>query len=334
MGIEYNSANISFLAIRFAPVIEWREFSVRRGGRTFRWGEWEIAEMGHTGAQDVQRIGEREAHAARAFFFIGGFGSASWAPLVPLLRERLMIGDDVLGLLLLCIGIGSLVSMPFSGALAERFGCRRVLIMSAVLYAVSLVSVCLVDSLWLAVPVILAFGALMGCVDVVINVAAVIVEQGIGRRIMSGMHGFWSLGGFAGAGLYGVWVGLVGLTAFQSTAIAAGVMLVLVAVCGRFLIPYGGGGGGALIAIPRGIVVFIGVAAFIAFLSEGAVMDWSGVYLTSVRGMDLALAGMGFSSATGSFSASVSVPLRSVEHSSPSSAYCSSCLHLWTRSSI
>ena len=251
--------------------------------------------MGHTGAQDVQRIGEREAHAARAFFFVGGFGSASWAPLVPLLRERLMIGDDVLGLLLLCIGIGSLVSMPFSGALAERFGCRRVLIMSAVLYAVSLVSVCLVDSLWLAVPVILAFGALMGCVDVVINVAAVIVEQGIGRRIMSGMHGFWSLGGFAGAGLYGVWVGLVGLTAFQSTAIAAGVMLVLVAVCGRFLIPYGGGGGGALIAIPRGIVVFIGVAAFIAFLSEGAVMDWSGVYLTSVRGMDLALAGMGFS---------------------------------------
>lgn len=251
--------------------------------------------MGHTGAQDVQRIGEREAHAVRAFFFVGGFGSASWAPLVPLLRERLMIGDDVLGLLLLCIGIGSLVSMPFSGALAERFGCRRVLIMSAVLYAVSLVSVCLVDSLWLAVPVILAFGALMGCVDVVINVAAVIVEQGIGRRIMSGMHGFWSLGGFAGAGLYGVWVGLVGLTAFQSTAIAAGGMLVLVAVCGRFLIPYGGGGGGALIAIPRGIVVFIGVAAFIAFLSEGAVMDWSGVYLTSVRGMDLALAGMGFS---------------------------------------
>lgn len=254
-----------------------------------------MTEMGRAGAQGARVIGEREAHAVRAFFFVGGVGSASWAPLVPLLRERLMIGDDVLGLLLLCIGIGSLVSMPFSGALAERFGCRRVLVMSAVLYAVSLVSVCLVDSLWLAVPVILAFGALMGCVDVVINVAAVIVEQGIGRRIMSGMHGFWSLGGFAGAGLYGVWVGLVGLTAFQSTAIAAGGMLVLVAVCGRFLIPYGGGGGGALIAIPRGIVVFIGVAAFIAFLSEGAVMDWSGVYLTSVRGMDLALAGMGFS---------------------------------------
>lgn len=135
----------------------------------------------------------------------------------------------------------------------------------------------------------------MGCVDVVINVAAVLVEQGIGRRIMSGMHAFWSLGGFVGAGLYGVWVGILGMTAFQSTAIAAVLMLALTAVFGRHLIPYGGGGGGSLIAIPRGIVVFIGVATFIAFLSEGAVMDWSGVYLTVVRGMDLSLAGVGFS---------------------------------------
>ena len=62
-----------------------------------------------------QNIGDTQAHAVRAFFFIGGFGSASWAPLVPLLRERLSIGDDVLGLLLLCVGIGSLVTMPLAG---------------------------------------------------------------------------------------------------------------------------------------------------------------------------------------------------------------------------
>ena len=239
-------------------------------------------------------IGAREAHATRAFFFIGGFGSASWAPLVPVLRERLAIGDDVLGLLLLCIGIGSLATMPLSGALSARLGCRRVLVATGILFACTLLAVTLVDSLWTAVPVILVFGALMGCLDVVINVAAVIVEKGIGRRIMSGMHAFWSLGGFVGAGLYGVWVGILGLTAFQSTAIAAGIVLALTVGFGRNLIPYGGGGG-SLIAIPRGIVVFVGITAFIAFLSEGAVMDWSGVYLTAVRGMDLALAGVGFS---------------------------------------
>ena len=239
-------------------------------------------------------IGAREAHATRAFFFIGGFGSASWAPLVPVLRERLAIGDDVLGLLLLCIGIGSLATMPLSGALSARLGCRRVLVATGILFACILLAVTLVDSLWTAVPVILVFGALMGCLDVVINVAAVIVEKGVGRRIMSGMHAFWSLGGFVGAGLYGVWVGVLGLTAFQSTAIAAGIVLALTVGFGRNLIPYGGGGG-SLIAIPRGIVVFVGITAFIAFLSEGAVMDWSGVYLTAVRGMDLALAGVGFS---------------------------------------
>ena len=242
-----------------------------------------------------QKIGDREANATRAIFFVSGFGAASWAPLVPVLRERLAIGDDLLGVLLLCIGIGSLLVMPVAGVLAERIGCRRVLIVSAVLYAASLLSICFVNSFWMAVPVIFFFGGLMGCVDVVMNIAAVIVEQGIGRRIMSGMHGFWSLGGFVGAGLYGVWVGLAGLTAFQSTLIAAVLMLVLTAVFGRHLIPYGGGGGGSLIAIPRGIVAFVGVTAFIAFLSEGAVMDWSGVYLTTVRGMDLSLAGMGFS---------------------------------------
>ena len=241
-----------------------------------------------------QEIGVREANATRAIFFVSGFGAASWAPLVPVLRERLVIGDDLLGILLLCIGIGSLLAMPLAGVLAERVGCRRVLIVAAVLYAAALLSVCMVDSFWVAVPVILFFGGLMGCVDVVMNIAAVVVEQGLGRRIMSGMHAFWSLGGFVGAGLYGVWVALFGLTAFQSTVIAALLMLVLTAVFGRNLIPYGGGGG-TLIAVPRGIVVFIGVATFIAFLSEGAVMDWGGVYLTTVRGMDLSLAGMGFS---------------------------------------
>ena len=241
-----------------------------------------------------KEIGMREVHAARAFFFIGGFGTATWAPLVPLLRERLMVGDDVLGMLLLCIGVGSLLTMPLSGALAMRLGCRRVVMTAAILFAAILLLVSCVDALSLAVPIVLIFGAVMGCIDVVVNIVAVLVEKGIGRRIMSGMHAFWSLGGFAGAGLYGVWVGLLGLTPFQSTAIAAGLILLLTAVFGRYLIPYGGGGG-ALLALPRGIIVFVGMTAFIAFLSEGAVMDWGGVYLTTVRGMDLALAGTGYS---------------------------------------
>lgn len=238
--------------------------------------------------------GVREQWAVRALFFVGGFGSASWAPLVPYLKARLAIEDDVLGMLLLCVGIGSLVTMPVSGTAAERFGCRRVLLTAGTLFAMMLLGLSVVDVLPLAVVLLLLFGASMGAIDTVVNIAAVLVEQASGKRLMSGFHGFWSVGGFVGAGLFGLWVGTVGLTPLASTVIAAAIIAAVMLVARSGLLPYGGGGGGALIAIPRGIVAFIGAIACIAFLVEGAVMDWGGVFLTTVRGMDMAMAGTGF----------------------------------------
>jgi predicted MFS family arabinose efflux permease len=233
-------------------------------------------------------------HATRAVFFIGGFGAASWAPLVPLLRERLAIGEDILGLLLLCIGIGSLLTMPLSGAAAVRLGCRKVLTFASLAFAVLLFLLSQVSEILVAVPVLLLFGAVMGCIDVVVNIQAVIVEKASGRRLMSGMHGLWSVGGFAGAGLFGVWVGGLGLSPTASTLIAAGIMTGAILFFARFLLPYGGEAGGRMLAMPRGIVTFVGIIACIAFLVEGAIMDWSGVFLTAVRGFDMSLAGTGF----------------------------------------
>ena len=233
-------------------------------------------------------------HATRAVFFIGGFGAASWAPLVPLLRQRLAIGEDILGLLLLCIGIGSLLTMPLSGAAAVRLGCRKVLTFASLAFALLLFLLSQVSDILLAIPVLLLFGAIMGCIDVVANVQAVIVEKAAGKRLMSGMHGLWSVGGFAGAGLFGVWVGGLGLTPTVSTLIAAGIMVAAILFFARFLLPYGGDAGGKMLAIPKGIVAFVGIIACIAFLVEGAIMDWSGVFLTTVRGFDMSLAGTGF----------------------------------------
>lgn len=241
-----------------------------------------------------KKPGIAEQHATRAVFFIGGFGAASWAPLVPLLKQRLAIGEDVLGMLLLCIGIGSLLTMPISGAAAVRLGCRKVLTVASILYAGMLLGLCMVSSLWLAVLFLLVFGAIMGCIDVVVNIQAVIVEKASGKRLMSGMHALWSVGGFAGAGLFGIWVGTLGLTPLVSTAIAAVLILLVLAGAGRHLLPYGGDSGGKLLAIPQGIVTFIGIIACISFLVEGAIMDWSGVFLTTIRHFDLSLAGTGF----------------------------------------
>ncbi|SHK80068.1 Fucose permease [Selenomonas ruminantium] len=245
-------------------------------------------------AKERYAAGKMRQHSTRALFFIGGFGAASWAPLVPLLRERLAIGEDVLGMLLLCIGIGSLLTMPLSGAAAVRFGCRKTLTVAATVFALLLLVLCQVDNMVLAAVSLLVFGAMMGCIDVVINIQAVLVEKAAKRRLMSGMHALWSVGGFIGAGLFGIWVGTLGLTPLISTCIAVGIMLLTLAFFACHLLPFGGESGGAMVAIPRGIVAFVGVVACIAFLVEGAIMDWSGVFLTTVRNFDLSLAGTGF----------------------------------------
>lgn len=241
-----------------------------------------------------EQPGRATQMATRAVFFIGGFGTASWAPLVSLLKERLGIAEDVLGMMLLCIGIGSLLMMPLSGAAAMRLGCRRVLTAGSIVFAMLLLCLSQVGEIHLAVPLLLLFGATMGTIDVVVNIQAVIVEKAAGRRLMSGMHALWSVGGFAGAGIYGIWVGTLGLTPFVSTVIAAGIMAAIILFVSRWLLPYGGDAGGKLIALPHGIVTFVGIISCIAFLCEGAIMDWSGVFLTQVRGLDLSLAGTGF----------------------------------------
>lgn len=232
--------------------------------------------------------------AAKALFFVGGFGCASWAPMVPMLKARLALTEDVLGMLLLCVGIGSLLTMPLSGAAAGKWGCRRVLVITGIFYGMVLVLLSMVQSVYMLVPLVLLLGALMGTVDVVVNVLAVIVEKKSGKRLMSGMHAFWSIGGFAGAGIFSIWLS-AGLNHFQAAMIAWGIILVLLAVFRPHLMTTGGEKReGAILAIPRGIVVFIGMVAFVSFLIEGAVMDWGGVFLTSVKHFDMNMAGIGF----------------------------------------
>ena len=235
-----------------------------------------------------------QQHSTRAVFFISGFGAATWAPLIPVLREKLSIGEDTLGMLLLALGIGSLIAMPIAGTVAAKFGCRKVLTTVCILFALILLVICQVPTLNLMILTVIIFGLIMGCLDVVMNMHAVMVEKAAGKRIMSGVHAMWSIGGFVGAGLFGVWVGFMHFTPFVSTLIASVIMLAILAYFAKYLLPTGGKSSGSIIAIPRGIVVFLGIITCIAYLVEGAIMDWSGVFLTTARGFDISMAGTGF----------------------------------------
>ena len=234
-----------------------------------------------------------EQLSTRIAFLIAGFGMAAWAPLVPFAKARVGVDEGVLGLLLLCLGIGSIVTMPLAGALAARLGCRLVIIVSALLLCLALPLLASVSSLPLLVAALLVFGAGVGAIDVSMNIQAIIVERASGRPMMSGFHGLFSLGGIAGAASIAALLG-DGATPLTATLVVIAGIVVALIIAAPDLLPYGGRSEGPFFAFPRGIVLFIGVLCFIGFMTEGAVLDWSAVFLTSVRGMEPSYAGLGY----------------------------------------
>ena len=235
----------------------------------------------------------REQLSTRIAFFIAGFVMAAWAPLVPFAKARAAIDDSMLGLILLCLGVGSIVAMPLAGALVARFGCRLVITASTVLLCLTLPTLATVSGPPLLVGAVLVFGAGVGALDVAINIQAIIVERASGRSMMSGFHGQFSLGGIAGAAGVTALLG-AGSSPFAATLCVSAAILVLLALAAPHLLPYGARREGPFFAVPHGVVLFIGVLCFIVFLTEGAVLDWSAVFLTSARGMDASYAGLGY----------------------------------------
>ncbi len=238
--------------------------------------------------------GAREIHAAKSAFFAGGFIVSTWAPMIPFVKERLAVGSDILGLLLLSIGLAAFLFMPLAGILTRHFGCRRVIVFATLIMGASVLAIPVLPSLWTYFVVLFVFGAAMGSLDVTMNLNAVVVERISARRILSGVHGFWSIGCFVGSGLFTV----LAKCDLSVLAVVSIHMALLLALCLYYygkLIPFRGDGGQKALAWPRGLIAVLCGLTFISFLAEGAVMDWSGVLLSETKGIDITAAGIGFS---------------------------------------
>jgi predicted MFS family arabinose efflux permease len=248
-----------------------------------------------TAHSKTTRANAREAVATRIVFFIAGFALSAWAPLVPYAKSRLGIDDGLLGLLLLCLGAGSTIGMPVTGIVTARHGCRAVLLVAGVVAAAMIPVLTWVDTVESAAIAWFAFGIAIGAIDVAINVQAVIVERQSGRALMSGFHGLFSVGGIAGAGGVSLLLSLA-VSPFVAAEGVALVVLVLLAISARHLITSSGqkGNSGPLLALPRGPIILIGLLCFICFLAEGAVLDWSALFLATARGAEPAQAGFGY----------------------------------------
>jgi fucose permease len=245
----------------------------------------------------VRTPGITEQISTRFAFLITGLAMSAWAPLIPFVKARLAIGESTLGLLILCFGIGSLMAMPVTNLLVNRYGCRRVITSSLSLMCVSLVCLAISPSVPGMAINLLIFGMMLGATDVAMNMQAVVVEKASGRAMMSGFHGFYSLGGIFGAVVMSALMWL-GLSPFHAILSITAVLILMLAYCAKNLLPKNDTQSSdqrePFFVVPRGTVLLIGSLCFVAFLAEGAVLDWSAVFLNTVRAIDPVYAGLGF----------------------------------------
>ena len=228
-------------------------------------------------------------------FFVVGFIAAAWACLVPFAKANTDVNEGTLGLLLLCLGVGSILAMPVAGALSTRYGCRVVLAASSLVACAALPLLVMVSSAQVLAVILFVFGAALGSADCVMNVQAVIVGRASEKPLMSGFHAFYSLGGIGGAASISILLTL-GATPLNSTLAAVAVMVMALSVAYPALLPYGNPAEGQSFAIPRGVVLFLGVLCFIVFLVEGSMLDWSAVLMTEQGGTGPAQSGFAFAS--------------------------------------
>ena len=234
-----------------------------------------------------------EQHSTRLLFLLAGFSAAAWASLVPVAKAATGVNEGQLGLVLLCLGIGSLLAMPVSGVVSTRHGCRKVLMVCGVALCACLPLLASVQNVFTLAAALFFFGAMIGTFDCVMNIQAVIVERDSKRPLMSGFHGFFSLGGLLGAATTSAIMDL-GVSPFATVSAIALAGVLLLMLIRRHVLPYGNPAEGPPFAPPRGEVLFLGMLCMTVFLVEGSMMDWSAVMLTENHGMPVAQAGYGF----------------------------------------
>lgn len=234
--------------------------------------------------------------AVAGLFLLNGFAMGAWAPQIPLMLPRHEIGEAVMGLLILALGLGAVGAMVFAGRLIQRFGAVPVVLAFACALVPMLPAMIFAPDLKTLALAMMGFGAIAGCMDVAMNANAVEVERGLGRAIMSSSHGFWSLGGFLGGSLGGFAIehlGREGQAVLVSVLMAAMIVLVWRYMWRVEAVKQQDEPKGPL--FPREARVWLlGLLALMCMVPEGAIMDWSALFLRDELALPTAWSGLGF----------------------------------------
>ncbi len=244
--------------------------------------------------------GLRRARVATAIvFFLNGVGVASWVVRIPAVQVRLSLSPGALGVSLLGMSLGALISMPIAGRYVVRLGSKPVTTAGALAFAATLLLPGLAAGKWWLFLALLATGVANGVVDVAMNAQAAAVEKGYGRPIMTSFHALFSAGGLVGSSMGGV-IANAGVTPeWHLAGSAAGIAVVALVVSPLLLdaradrSEEGHGASRSLFNLPSPLFA-LGVLAFCILFAEGAMADWSAVYLHDVSHAGEGKAALGY----------------------------------------
>ncbi len=252
------------------------------------------------------------AWALRAQFFVSGALFATWGVHVPTVKAHFGLGERALGLAMLASGVGALLALMQAGRLVGRFGPRALSGVTGLAGCLGIAGLIAFDSYGALVALLLAFGIAVSLFDVSINAEATEIERLTGRSLMSGFHGMFSLGGMAGAAAGSALTGRAGWTAQQHLTLAAtaGLAIVCAGCLGMLRMAPGGGvggdgdgGSGPRLSLPRGPLFLIGLLAAMGLMAEGALYDWSVLYMRQALLSDAGTAALAYASFSGAMAA-------------------------------
>ncbi|MEV0661978.1 MFS transporter [Actinomadura luteofluorescens] len=242
----------------------------------------------------------RARAAVTLAFAAHGLLGAAWVARIPQIKEHLGLSEGAMGVALLGAPVGVVAAVRFAGRIVGRWGSRATTIAAGAAGALALVPLGLAWNLGGLILSLLLMGASLGLMDVAMNAQGVAVERGYGRPLMSGLHGSYSIGTLLAA-LAGAAAAHAGVPVPLHLAVAAAVLIALLAFGCRGLLdrsadefPEPDEHAPVPARSPRRPLIMLGVIGLCSFVGEGAMADWSAIYLRENLGTGPGVAGLGY----------------------------------------
>ncbi|MER7402418.1 MFS transporter [Streptomyces sp. NPDC000070] len=244
----------------------------------------------------------RARTALSVVFFVNGALFGNWVLRIPTVKDHTDADTGPLGLALLGLAVGALLSKQVSGQLVARYGSRPVTRVGITLSCLAVILPALANDVVTLGLALIGFGAAMGIVDVAMNAHGVAVQDRLGRPVLSSLHGVYSIGGLVGS-LTGGGAEARGLSPLVHLALVGAVLGGVALAASAWLLPARSdlaperaeGGWARLPAGRRLPLVLLGFVGLCGMAGEGAVGDWGAIYLRDDLGTSAQFAALGYS---------------------------------------